>query len=316
MKGELMNGRSLLLLVVILASCTSLFAQNAAWQPKPGHLTMPLWPDGIPGGLSNPQKEVAEVTGKDGYVAGRPITREFNVSIPTLTVYSPSKGDSGAAVVVFPGGGYYILAIDIEGTEVCEWLNAAGVTCILAKYRVPVSGPFPKADAALQDAQRAIGLVRQHAADWHLDPHRIGVLGFSAGGHMAAAASTHFGQRIYKPVDAADKVSCRPDFTILVYPAYLADEEKGFALNTDLRPASDAPPALLVQAENDSAHVENSLVYYRALKDAGVPAELHLFAEGGHGYGLRPTALPIAGWPALAEKWMHTIGVLAPMTMP
>jgi acetyl esterase/lipase len=232
--------------------------------------------------------------------------------VPTLTFY-PAKGtNSGAAVVVFPGGGYNILAIDLEGTEVCDWLNAAGVNCVLLKYRVPGTGPYPRSPAALQDAQRAVGLVRLHAAEWKIDPNRIGVLGFSAGGHLAAAISTHFEQRIYEPVDAADKLSCRPDFAVVIYPGYLALAEKNFAPNADIIPTAQTPPTFIVQAEDDPVHVENAVVYFLALKNAKVPAELHIYAEGGHGYGLRPTALPVTTWPAAAQAWMRTIKVLAP----
>ena len=195
-------------------------------------------------------------------------------------------------MVVFPGGGYHILAIDLEGTEVCDWLNSAGITCVLVKYRVPDSGPYPKSSAALQDAQRALGLVRAHAGEWHIDPHRIGVLGFSAGAHLAAALGTHFDQRLYDPIDAADRLSCRPDFAVIVYPGYLALEEKNFAPNADIPVTGKTPPSFIVQAEDDPVHVENAVVYFLALKAAKVPAELHIYAGGGHGYGLRRTRTP------------------------
>ena len=139
-------------------------------------------------------------------------------------------------MVVFPGGGYNILAIDLEGTEVCDWLNPIGVSCVVVKYRVPQPGPYPKSSAPLEDAQRAFGIVRSHAAEWHIDPNRIGVLGFSAGAHLAAALSTHFDQRLYAPIDAADKLSCRPDFAVIVYPAYLALADQNFAPNPDINP--------------------------------------------------------------------------------
>ena len=171
-------------------------------------------------------------------IAGRPVVRLGNVSTPTLTLYPPKGKNSGAAVVVFPGGGYHILAIDLEGTEVCDWLNSIGVICVLLKYRVPDTGPYPKSAAALQDAQRAMGLVRLHAKEWGIDPNRIGVLGFSAGAHLAAALSTHFAQRLYAPVDAADKLSCRPDFAVIVYPGYLASRIKTLFST----PASTPPP--------------------------------------------------------------------------
>jgi acetyl esterase/lipase len=214
-------------------------------------------------------------------------------------------------VVVFPGGAYRILAIDLEGTEVCEWLNSIGVTCILLKYRVPDSGPYPKSTNALQDAQRALGMVRAHAAEWHIDPNRIGVLGFSAGAHLAAALSTHFEQRLYPTADAADQQSCRPDFAVIVYPGYLALSEQNFAPNAEIHPTEKTPPTFIVQTEDDPVHVENSTVYFLALKNAKVPVEMHLFAKGGHGYGLRRTELPVTAWPKDVETWMRTIGILA-----
>lgn len=212
--------------------------------------------------------------------------------------------------MVFPGGGYRIVAIDLEGTEVCNWLNSVGVNCVLLKYRVPETGPFPKSGAALQDAQRALGMVRQHAAEWHIDPKRVGVLGFSAGGHLAAAVSTHYEQRLYPAVDAADQLSCRPDFAVILYPGYLVNADKNFAFSPDIPVTASTPPAFLVQAEDDSVHVENAVEYFMALKKAGVPAELHTYAQGGHGYGLRPTDKPVTRWPQLAAHWLHTIGVL------
>jgi acetyl esterase/lipase len=249
-------------------------------------------------------------TAKDNLIAGKPIIRLGNVSTPTLTMYSPVGGNTGAAVVVFPGGGYQILAIDLEGTEVCDWLTSAGVTCVLVKYRVPDSGPYPKSAAALQDAQRAVGMVRAHAAEWHINAKRIGVLGFSAGGHLSAALSTHFEQRLYDPVDAADQLSCRPDFAVIVYPGYLALDDRNFAPNAEIHVTDKTPPTFLVLAEDDPVHVENSTVYFLELKKAKVPAELHLYANGGHGYGLRKTELPITDWPKLVERWLRTIGMV------
>ena len=249
-------------------------------------------------------------TAKDTVIAGRAVLRLGNVSSPTLTLYQPAGKNTGAAIVVFPGGSYRILAIDLEGTEVCDWLNSAGITCILLKYRVPDSGPYPKSSAALQEAQRALGIVRAHAAEWHIDPHRIGVLGFSAGAHLAAAVSTHFDKRLYDSVDEADQLSCRPDFAAIIYPGYLAMAEQDFAPNSEIHVTDQTPPSFIVQAEDDTVHVENSTVYFMALKNAKVPAELHIYAQGGHGYGLRRTELPITAWPKLAETWLHTIHVL------
>ena len=290
-----------------------LFAQQPAWQPAPGHLTLPIWPKGVPGAASDAANAPAEVdttTAKDNLIAGKPLIRLGNVSNPTITLYSPKGQNTGAAVVVFPGGGYQILAIDLEGTEVCDWLNSAGINCVLLKYRVPNTGPYPKSPAALQDAQRAVGMVRQHAAEWHIDANRIGVLGFSAGAHLAAALSTHYDQRLYDSVDAADQLSCRPDFAVIVYPGYLANAEKNMAPNPDIQPTAQTPPSFIVQAEDDPVHAENATAYFLALKDAKVPAELHIYAEGGHGYGLRRTVLPVTTWPQTVETWLHTIKIL------
>jgi len=294
----------------LAASSTSILAQQPAWQPAPGHITLPLWPGVAPGAPANLPPEVDTTTAKDNLIAGRPIVRLGNVSSPTLTVYSSKGNNTGAAIVVFPGGGYRILAIDLEGTEVCDWLNSAGITCLLVKYRVPDTGPYPKSTAALQDAQRALGLARQHAAEWHIDPARIGVLGFSAGAHLSAALSTHFDKRLYDPVDAADQLSCRPDFAVIVYPGYLANAAENMAANPEIHPTEKTPPSFIVQAEDDPVHVENSTVYFLQLKNAKVPAELHLYAQGGHGYGLRRTDLPVTTWPQSVEMWLHTIKVL------
>jgi acetyl esterase/lipase len=230
-----------------------------------------------------------------------------------MTVYSPMGHNTGVAVVVFPGGGYNILAIDLEGTEVCDWLTSRGITCVLLKYRVPCAkvGPYRDCLAALQDAQRTVGLLRFEAEQWHINPHKIGVLGFSAGGHMVAALSTHFGRRLYPRMDQADDESCRPDFAVALYPGHLAIARNGYTLNPEIQVTSRTPPTFVLQAENDPVDpVENSLAYYRALRKAGVSAELHVFATGGHAFGLRPTAAPITRWPGLVETWLRTIGVM------
>lgn len=304
----------LILLAAVFSISTSAFAQKPAWAPAPGHTTLTLWPNGAPGAKPNPEPEVDTTTSKEPVIAGKPIIRLGNVSAPTITLYSPKGKNTGAAIVVFPGGAYRILAIDLEGTEVCDWLNSVGITCVLLKYHVPDSGPYPKSSAALQDAQRAVGIVRSHAAEWHIDPQHIGVLGFSAGAHLAAALSTHFDQRLYDPIDSADQVSCRPDFAVIVYPGYLSIAEQNMAPNPDIHVTDKTPPSFIVQAEDDPVHVENATVYFQALKDAKVPAELHIYAEGGHGYGLRRTALPITIWPKLVETWLVTMHVLKPST--
>lgn len=291
------------------------FGQSSTWPPSPDHMTMPIWPGTAPGAASGSSANLANdadvTTPKDGSPAGRPVYRIGSVVKPTITLYkAKSAGGAGPAVVVFPGGGYMHLAIDIEGTEVCEWLTSVGVNCVLLKYRVPNTGPYPKSAAALQDAQRTMGLVRQHATEWGIDPHRVGVLGFSAGGHLSAAMSNIYEKRLYEPVDEADKLSCRPDFSVVIYPGYLAIADQNFAPNPEIHPTANTPPTIIVQAEDDPVHVENSLVYFQQLKNAKVPAELHIYSQGGHGYGLRKTGKPVAVWPKDVERWLHTIGVL------
>jgi acetyl esterase/lipase len=252
--------------------------------------------------------------GNKRLVGGKPWVYVARVSQPTITVYSPNGRNTGAAVVVLPGGGYNVLAIDLEGTEACDWLTSKGITCVLLKYRVPCAktGPYLDCATALQDAQRAVGLVRFRAAQWHIDPHKIGVLGFSAGGHMVAAMSTHFEKRLYRTVDAADQESCRPDFAVALYPGHLAVRERDFALNPDIRVSRQTPPTFLLQAEDDPVDpVENSLVYYSALREAGVPAEMHVYVNGGHAFGLRRTEFPITRWPGLVETWLGAVGVVS-----
>ncbi len=298
--------RHLLALIAFTGISTGLFAQKSAWEPAPGHITLPLWPHS----KANLGPEIDATTAKDKLIAGKPVTRLTNVSSPTITLYTPAGKSTGAAVVVFPGGSYRILAIDLEGTEVCDWLTSSGVTCVLLKYRVPDSGPYPKSSAALQDAQRAVGMVRSHAEEWHIDPHRVGVLGFSAGAHLAAALSTHFEQRLYDSIDAADQLSCRPDFAVIVYPGYLALVEQNLGLNPEIRVTDKTPPSFIVQAEDDPVYVENATVYFLALKNAKVPVELHIYAQGGHGYGLRRTELPVTRWPESVEAWLRTMKIL------
>jgi acetyl esterase/lipase len=307
-----MSAGKIAALVVGVAASTAILAAQTGWTPPASRPTINIWPGAAPGAPTNLPHEGDTTTPKDNLIAGKPLIRLGNVSVPTLTLYKPTGHNTGAAVVVFPGGGYKILAMDLEGTEVCDWLNSVGVTCLLLKYRVPDTGPYPKSPAALQDAQRAMGLARQHAKQWGIDANRIGVLGFSAGGHLAAAISTHYDKRLYDPVDAADSLSCRPDFAVVIYPGYLALADKNFASNPDIVPTADTPPTFIVQAEDDPVHVENALVYFQQLKNTKVPAELHIYAQGGHGYGLRRTALPVTTWPQGVETWMRTIKVLPP----
>jgi acetyl esterase/lipase len=301
------------LVVCAFLSSSAPVVRAEVWRPSPGHSQLPLW-SGAKSDSQPAQAPEDAGTVTDHFVAGKPWTYVSNVSTPTMTVYSPEGKNTGAAVVVFPGGGYNILAIDLEGTEVCDWLTARGITCVLLKYRVPCTkvGPYRNCPTALEDAQRAVGLVRFHAKEWRIDPNKVGVLGFSAGGHMAAAISTTFEKRLYPPADAADRERCRPDFAVALYPGHLAVPEEQFALNPDVHVTPQTPPTFLLQAEDDPVDpVENSLVYYSALRKAGVSAELHLFAKGGHAFGLRRTELPITRWPELMEAWLRTIGMLS-----
>jgi acetyl esterase/lipase len=299
-----------LLGLVMVVFCGVVWGQSTSSPAGAEHAVVTLWPKGAPGVNTTTGPEADTTTAEGEKIAGRPVMRLGNVSVPTITVYEPKGTRNGAAVVVFPGGGYRILAMDLEGTEVCDWLTSRGVACFLLKYRVPDTGPYPKSDEALQDAQRAVGVVRARAAEWKIDPKKVGVLGFSAGAHLAAAVSTHYATRLYSRVDAADDVSCRPDFAVVVYPGYLAIAEKGMEFNPDIPVTKETPPTFLVQAEDDhTANVENAVEYFLALKRAGVPTELHIYAEGGHGFGLRRTRLPVTGWPDLVDVWMKTIGM-------
>lgn len=272
-------------------------------------VTLPLWPNGTPepAQVNAPVTDITKPT--DRLVDGKPLMHLTNITKPTLAVYPPtSVANTGAAVVVFPGGGYRILAYDLEGTEVCTWLNSIGMTCLLAQYRVPYPNRYPENAADLEDAQQAMRIARTHAAEWQIDPNRIGVLGFSAGAHLAAVLSNHADYK--RPGEPANQPSARPDFALILYPGYLATGPALDKLAAGIDPTSHTPPTFLLQAEDDPVHEENALVYFQALKLAKVPAELHIFAEGGHGYGLRPTELPVTHWPALAETWFHTIHVL------
>jgi len=291
-------------------------AQTLVWQPSTGHTQLPIWPGAVPNAQTVPGTEYAEIT-KDKMVGGKPYVWVSNITRPTMTVYSPKEKNTGVAVIVFPGGGFEGLAIDLEGTEVCDWLTSGGITCVLLKYRVP-SLPYDWhckcrpidlaiSTPALEDAQRTVGLLRLHAAEWHINPHKIGVLGFSAGGYLVAEISTEFRRRLYAPRDQADKESCRPDFAVAVYPGHLWAGGKSYGLNGNVPVTRQTPPTFLVQAEDDNIDgVNQSLAYYVALKKAGVPVEMHLYAHGGHAFGLRRTQLPITAWPQLVEMWLRT----------
>lgn len=270
-----------------------------------------IWPGAAPDPTSVPGPE----THTQGNVT--------NVTRPTMTVYAPAGKNTGVAVIVIPGGGFQVLAIDGEGTDICDWLTSRGVTCVLLKYRVPSPPYVWRCDCrphnlatprpALEDAQRTLRLVRFHAAEWRIDPRKVGVIGFSAGGFLVAEASTRFRDRLYAPVDAADRESDRPDFAIALYPGHLALAKDSIALNPDIARHITArtPPTFLLQNEDDHVdQVEDALSYYMGLKKVGVPVELHSYAQGGHAFGLREKNLPVSGWPRLVETWLGTIGMI------
>jgi acetyl esterase/lipase len=211
-------------------------------------------------------------------------------------------------IIVNPGGGYNILAYNLEGSEICKRFNSHGVNCVLLKYRVPRREGLEKHVAPLQDLQRTIAYTRAHADEWGIDANRIGVMGFSAGAHLSAVASTNYGERSYPKVDSFDEVSLRPDFTILVYPAYLSGERFGIA--PELHVDADTPPTILIQTQDDRNYINSSLFYYYALKEAKVPAAMHLYPSGGHGYGLRNTGHTVNEWPFRVISWLRDIGMM------
>ena len=266
---------------------------------------IPLWPGIAPGEKGDIGAETDQPQKPDG------VTRLTNVTKPTITIFpAPADKATGTAVIVCPGGGYSILAYDKEGSEICEWLNSIGVTGVLLKYRVPKRAGLEKHAPMLQDAQRALGLVRHRAGEFGIDPQRLGIMGFSAGGHLSATASNAFAERTYPPIDDADKVSCRPDFTLLLYPAYLTVKEEGDKLAPEMQVTKDTPPTFLAMTQDDGVRVECALFYFLALKNAKVPAEMHLYPTGGHGYGLRPSEHLVSTWPARAADWMKSRGLL------
>ncbi|MDB6031633.1 MAG: xylanase [Verrucomicrobiales bacterium] len=291
---------SLSLLLAIVGTTIS------AAEPTP----LPLWPEKPPGEKGNLGEEKDLSKPKEGLVADKPLIRLGNVSTPTLTLYKAPAGKStGAAVLVCPGGGYHILAMDLEGTEVCEWLNSIGVTAALLKYRVPRREGLEKHAAPLQDAQRAMGYLRANAQALGIDPHCIGVIGFSAGAHLAATlCSTN--ERSYSPIDKSDELEAKPNFSMLIYPAYLTIREKDDAVAPEVAVTTNTPPTFIAMTEDDPIRVETALFYTLALKQAKVPVELHIYPKGGHGYGLRRTKNLVTTWPDRAAEWMNSQGFL------
>jgi acetyl esterase/lipase len=296
-------------------------SKTMVWQPGPEGRQLPLWPDGLT--IQKPESDKPEEVGNGSkLVAGRPWHWASNVSRPTMTIYQPKGRNTRTAMLVLPGGGYAAVAMDLEGTEICDWITKHGVTCIILKYRVPQTWRHgdehiekaPKVQLPLQDAQRAMGLLRRHASSYGIDARKIGVIGFSAGGHLAAAVS-NAQKRTYTPVDAADREPSRPDFAILLYPGHLWNDRssrQSLQLSSWVEINANAPPTMLIHAMNDPTDdVRHSIAYGLALTQAGVPVDMRLYAEGGHAFGLRPTRAPVTTeWPGLVVKWLHNIGML------
>lgn len=288
-------------LAVLLSLMFSMAASNLVADDAP--VTLDVWPAKPPGDAGDIG---AEVWGQPNKIS----KRVTNVTKPNLKIFRPAKDiDTGVSVIVCPGGGYTALMMDYEGEDVAVWLNSIGVTGIVLKYRVPAPKGLPKHLPALQDAQRTISLVRSKAKEWNLNPDRIGMLGFSAGGHLTATASTNFDKRSYDAIDAIDQASCRPDFAIVIYPGGAIDKATG-QLNPEIPVTAQTPQMFIAQAHDDRVNSENSVVLYLALKHAGVPAELHIYAAGGHGFGMRPSKLPCATWPDRCKEWMVSQGFM------
>lgn len=299
------------MLVLLVASLTGASVAGGA----SGGQEIPLWPGSPPGD----QPLAVEETYADGRVE--------NVRIPTLTVFlPPPERATGAGVVICPGGGYWLLAIDHEGYEVARWLNSLGVAAFVLKYRHRYfRHPIP-----LWDAQRAIRTVRAKAEQWRVDPRRVGILGFSAGGHLASTVATHFDAGDPNATDPIERQSSRPDFAILVYPVITFEKptlHKGSRdnllgphppaelignLSNETQVTPETPPVFLVHsADDDAVPVENSIDFFLACRRAGVPAELHVYDTGGHGYGMRADRCPAAAdWPGRCASWMRQHGWL------
>jgi acetyl esterase/lipase len=292
---------------------------------------LPLWPHATPepAQTSDPEKDVT--TDKDALISGHRTSRLTNVTHPTMSVYQPTTvPNSGAAALVFPGGSYVRLAWEGEGIDACTWLNSLGITCLLVKYRVPQPplpagtpvplGHYPPHYPAdpndLEDAQQAMRLARQHATEWHIDPSRIGVIGFSAGANLAVLLSTHPDDNHVMSTPAAPDVNAtvdaRPNFAIIVYPAYLGIPPDLTTLDPIYTPNLFTPPTFLLQAENDHSYGKNAPLYYIALANAHIPAELHMFPSGGHGFGLHPVGRPEEHWTQLAATWLRSISIIPP----
>lgn len=290
------------------------------WQPPRDLKQTPIWPGPAPdNGARATTPERIEIARTSDALEGATSEAAWDVSVPTMTVFPPKGRNSGAAIVVFPGGGFRAVVVTKQGTEICSWITAQGITCVLLKYRVPAREnhhwPGECPCNPLQDAQRTVRLVRAKGSELHIDPDKVGVMGFSAGGFLVAQTS-NIVEAAYKPVDAVDELSSRPDFAIAFYPGHLC--RKGDVLEPSIKVSKDTPPTFLLQAWDDDVDpVCNSTVYARALDAAGVPSEVHLFAKGGHAFGLRKMENPVGStWPALLVSWLKEIGVLSAEATP
>ena len=291
--------RSIVPLLTFSLFCLSAQAIVADDQP----LAIDVWPGVAPG-------EASPAAAEPDSANPAKTKRVTGVTHPTLTIFRPAaEKDAHAAVLVCPGGGYKMLAYDYEGEDVAKWLSSIGVTGVVLKYRVPPHDGVPRWQAPLQDAQRSLSFIRSKAKEWNIDPARIGMLGFSAGGHLTAAASTNYDKRAYDRIDAIDDVSCRPDFGIVIYPGGIV--AKGTTdISPEIRVTDKTPPSFIVQAGDDPVNSDNSAYYYLALKRAKVPAELHIYATGGHGFGMKKTGKPSSTWPDRCAEWMAHQGIL------
>ena len=287
----------------------ALFACSGAIASPP--IVFDLWPGKPPGDLPVRGEEKTFIRTSTLYGTDVIVT---NVTKPTLTVYTPPRGNNtGTAVVVCPGGGYWDLYWEGEGEQVASWLNSQGITAVILKYRVPRPPNVLEADVPIgpqMDAQRAVSTVRSRAAEWGVNPKKIGIIGFSVGGHLALATSTNFAKRTYEHIDAIDDVSSRPDFAILCYSGFLKNKEKDEIL-PGLTIPQDSPPVFLVHSTDDTmSPSDHSVIMYLALKRARVPVELHIFAKGEHDFGVRQDGRLPSSWPQLCINWLHAFGFL------
>jgi acetyl esterase/lipase len=295
--------------------CVALSAFGAD-KPQVGDLWPGEAPD-EPGTIGAEYVRMPPRSTRDKVEVTEPTRMVTNVTKPQITIYRPAKDkDTGTAVLICPGGGYWNLYWELEGEEVAAWLNSIGVTGIILKYRVPRRPGEVEREPArrpLQDAQRAVRLVRSKAKEWGIDPHRIGIMGFSAGGHLALATATGFERRTYKPIDDIDKLDCRPDFAVPVYSGYLKPKDKD-EISPDLSIPARTPPVFLVHGSADIVSPpDHSVIMYLALQRAGVPSELHIYARTAHDFGVRSSDRPYATWTEACARWMQSEGFLPPV---